>query len=105
SFQSWEKFKKKRCNSRHRGEETSEIPSRLEGLFWYPRLGWVPLLTWEPNPTEDTRIDPLISAVFPFLLTRSNKAYSLPPHRRPRWPSGKVSALGPEGSRFETRFH
>ncbi|GBN10312.1 hypothetical protein AVEN_191447-1 [Araneus ventricosus] len=23
----------------------------------------------------------------------------------PRWPSGKVSALGPEGSRFETRFH
>ncbi|GBM26861.1 hypothetical protein AVEN_266295-1 [Araneus ventricosus] len=24
---------------------------------------------------------------------------------RPRWPSGKVSALGPEGSRFETRFH
>ncbi|GBO12976.1 hypothetical protein AVEN_171124-1, partial [Araneus ventricosus] len=24
--------------------------------------------------------------------------------RRPRWPSGKVSALGPEGSRFETRF-
>ncbi|GBN63549.1 Tigger transposable element-derived protein 6 [Araneus ventricosus] len=23
----------------------------------------------------------------------------------PRWPSGKVSALGPEGSRFEARFH
>ncbi|GBM72304.1 hypothetical protein AVEN_81899-1 [Araneus ventricosus] len=22
-----------------------------------------------------------------------------------RWPSGKVSALGPEGSRLETRFH
>ncbi|GBM20848.1 hypothetical protein AVEN_224099-1 [Araneus ventricosus] len=22
-----------------------------------------------------------------------------------RWPSGKVSALGTEGSRFETRFH
>ncbi|GBL77062.1 hypothetical protein AVEN_12710-1 [Araneus ventricosus] len=26
-------------------------------------------------------------------------------HLRPRWPSGKVSALEPEGSRFETRFH
>ncbi|GBN04325.1 hypothetical protein AVEN_233642-1 [Araneus ventricosus] len=24
--------------------------------------------------------------------------------RRPWWPIGKVSALGPEGSRFETRF-
>ncbi|GBM90573.1 hypothetical protein AVEN_153978-1 [Araneus ventricosus] len=24
---------------------------------------------------------------------------------RPRWPSGEISALGPEGSRFETRFH
>ncbi|GBN81278.1 hypothetical protein AVEN_200125-1 [Araneus ventricosus] len=24
---------------------------------------------------------------------------------RPRWPSGKVSASGPESSRFETRFH
>ncbi|GBM61983.1 hypothetical protein AVEN_201300-1 [Araneus ventricosus] len=23
----------------------------------------------------------------------------------PRWPSGKVPALGPEGSWFETRFH
>ncbi|GBL81135.1 hypothetical protein AVEN_266202-1 [Araneus ventricosus] len=26
-------------------------------------------------------------------------------YKWPRWPSGKVSALGPEGSRFETRFH
>ncbi|GBL92738.1 hypothetical protein AVEN_119124-1 [Araneus ventricosus] len=25
--------------------------------------------------------------------------------RGSRWPSGKISALGPEGSRFETRFH
>ncbi|GBM32878.1 hypothetical protein AVEN_21746-1 [Araneus ventricosus] len=25
--------------------------------------------------------------------------------RRPRWPSGKVLALAPEASRFETRFH
>ncbi|GBL83714.1 hypothetical protein AVEN_132629-1 [Araneus ventricosus] len=24
---------------------------------------------------------------------------------RPRWPSGKVSTSGPEGRRFETRFH
>ncbi|GBN25343.1 hypothetical protein AVEN_121215-1 [Araneus ventricosus] len=24
---------------------------------------------------------------------------------RPRWPSGKASALRPDGSKFETRFH
>ncbi|GBL94220.1 hypothetical protein AVEN_163535-2-1, partial [Araneus ventricosus] len=23
----------------------------------------------------------------------------------PRWPGGKISALGPEGYKFETRFH
>ncbi|GBO32457.1 hypothetical protein AVEN_274027-1 [Araneus ventricosus] len=32
-------------------------------------------------------------------------ARNLHPRKGPRLPSGKVSALGPEGSRFETRFH
>ncbi|GBO22457.1 hypothetical protein AVEN_274724-1, partial [Araneus ventricosus] len=41
----------------------------------------------------DTRIEECVTSSPP------SRAF-----RGPRWPSGKVSALGPEGSRFETRF-
>ncbi|GBL75038.1 hypothetical protein AVEN_243828-1 [Araneus ventricosus] len=53
------------------------------------------LLCIRPLYMEVTQSDTIFDA------TRSLVHDSL----RPRWPSGKVSALGPEGSRFETRFH
>ncbi|GBM75780.1 hypothetical protein AVEN_7018-1 [Araneus ventricosus] len=44
----------------------------------------------------------LVTSDAPFLLLPSSRTT---PNRVAWWPNGKVSASGPEGSRFETRFH
>ncbi|GBM14243.1 hypothetical protein AVEN_167325-1 [Araneus ventricosus] len=53
------------------------------------------------NTGSPTRREAIRTSCFPL----SSRYPPSGTDRRPRWPSSKVTALGSESSRFETRFH